>query len=182
MLTESLQNQQPHNRLSVAMIKMSEQGTNPKLFSLRPASDEDKELCYSIHRASMLDIVAQVFSWDEDDQRTRFAREWDPSELQIVVVDDTEVGVIAVVYRPDHILLSGIELVPAFQGRGIGTALIKGLQSVAAKRCLPLHLGVFVPNKRAKALYDSLGFKEIERSEIKIQMRWDSGGQDVSSS
>ncbi|KAK0645798.1 acyl-CoA N-acyltransferase [Cercophora newfieldiana] len=142
-------------------------------FILRPAVDEDRDACYTIHRVAMYDVVKATFGWDEEDQIARWNSEWDPSEFQIVVVDGRMIGSIDVVDRTNDILLSGIELEPAFQGRGIGSALIGKLQAKAAQRGVPLVLGVFEANPRARALYERLGFKEFHREGIKALMRWE---------
>lgn len=142
-------------------------------FILRPATNDDEEMCYKIHRAAMHDIVDQVFGWDEDFQRDMWAREWVASEFRIVVVDGKEVGDVDVVEEPDRIRLTGFELHPEYQGRGIGSGILRALQARATERGVPLYLGVFIPNVRAKALYDRMGFKEVGRSDIKIDMRWD---------
>jgi len=142
-------------------------------FSLRQATDADKEECYHIHCAAMHDVVDQVYGWDEDFQVAYFARNWDPQEIQVVTVEDRTVGSITLVVKPDLLHLTGFELDPAFQGRGIGTGILKRLQAEAAGRGVPLFVGVLVVNRRAKALYDRMGFEEVGRSEVKIEMRWE---------
>ena len=146
-------------------------------FSLRPATDDDQELCYKIHCSAMRDVVDRVFGWDEEDQRARFARGWSAPELQVIMVDGNAAGMLSVADRPNDIYLWDIELDPAFQGRGIGSAVIQGLQSSSAERGMPLLLEVFAVNDRAKALYARLGFREVGRHGPKIHMRWDSGAE-----
>ncbi|KAK5662102.1 hypothetical protein OQA88_8007 [Cercophora sp. LCS_1] len=149
---------------------------NPKStpdFTLRPATKDDEQMCYEIHRTAMHDVVDQVFGWDEDFQRAMWAREWVPEEFRIILIDGKDVGSIDVVEDAKSIRLTGFELRPEFQGLGIGTRILRILQSQAAGRGVPLLLGVFIVNSRAKALYERMGFEEIGRSEIKIDMRWD---------
>ncbi|KAK1749401.1 acyl-CoA N-acyltransferase [Echria macrotheca] len=181
-------------------------------FYLRPATNDDEDQCYHIHRASMRDVVAKVYGWDEDFQRAYFAREWDPQEIQVIMMTTTmgssgvderkveegrglvgenpgepnldeshqemegenhlTVGSITLVDKPDCLRLTGFEITPEFQGRGIGTEILRDLQARAAARRVPLYLSVFVVNEQAKALYDRMGFEEIGRSDIKIEMRW----------
>ena len=146
-------------------------------FSLRPAIDTDQEKCYQIHRATMQEVITQIWGWDESLQQSHFTREWDIQETQVVIADDSGgkeviIGSINLVDEPESLLLSGFELDPAYQGRGIGTEILKRLQTEAAVRRVSLFLGVFVVNTRAKRLYDRMGFEEVGRDEVKIKMRW----------
>jgi ribosomal protein S18 acetylase RimI-like enzyme len=77
-------------------------------------------------------------------------------------------------YRPGEIYLSRIELHPGYQGRGIGTSLIRALIDEAARKGQDLVLDVLTVNFRAQALYQRLGLKEVARhgpGNIKITMR-----------
>ncbi|KAK4448853.1 GNAT family N-acetyltransferase [Podospora aff. communis PSN243] len=140
---------------------------------IRPATDDDRDTLYKIHCQAMYDVVKQTWGWDEDFQVAYWKREWDPSEFRIIVIDGKVVGSMTVVDRPHEIRLAGFELEPDFQGRGIGSQLLKGLQEEAVRRGLPLALGVLLVNTRARALYERHGFIEYERSDIKAEMRWD---------
>jgi ribosomal protein S18 acetylase RimI-like enzyme len=65
-------------------------------------------------------------------------------------------------------------IAPEYQGRGIGTALLRDAQARARSRGVPVHLGTF-PQNRALALYQRLGFREIERSDRHVVLRWTDG-------
>ncbi|MCP9968847.1 GNAT family N-acetyltransferase [Actinomadura madurae] len=68
--------------------------------------------------------VTAVWGWDEEVQRGFHSRSFDPGRWQIVTADGADVGMLAVDHRPTEIYLGRIELLPAHQGRGIGTELI----------------------------------------------------------
>ncbi|KAK0622789.1 acyl-CoA N-acyltransferase [Immersiella caudata] len=152
---------------------MADSRSSQPNFVLRPATDDDRDALYKIHRAAMYEVVKQTWGWDEDFQVALWDRDWDASEFRIVVVDGKVVGSMTVVQRPHEVRLSGFELNPEFQGRGIGSELIVGLQKEAVERGVPLALGVLLVNTRARALYERHGFKEYDRSEIKAEMRWE---------
>jgi ribosomal protein S18 acetylase RimI-like enzyme len=65
--------------------------------------------------------------------------------------------VIGVERRVTEIFLSQIELLPAFQGQGIGSQLITDLMDEARQQNLPITLQVLKVNP-AQRLYQRLGF------------------------
>jgi ribosomal protein S18 acetylase RimI-like enzyme len=139
-------------------------------FTLRPATADDSEFCYSLNKATLGEYVAAIWGWDETDQRAYHANGFDPAGTRIIVVDGEDAGSLTVKRRAAEIYLGRIEILPGGQGRGIGTSLIRGLQAEG----LPVLLDVFVINVRARALYQRLGFREVARpAEHKISVRWD---------
>jgi hypothetical protein len=56
-------------------------------FVLRPATDDDRDTLYKIHRAAMYEVVKQTWGWDENFQVALWNRDWDASGLRIVMVD-----------------------------------------------------------------------------------------------
>lgn len=111
----------------------------------------------------MREYVEPIYGWDDEVQR-RYHREWfDPSRLSIIEDDEGKaVGVVDVGDAGDHLYLSRIEVLPEAQGRGLGSAVIRGL--LGQGRTVRLH--VFSNNARARRLYVRLGFiidREAER-------------------
>ena len=141
---------------------------------LRPATAEDSEFCFRVHRAAMGAYVAEVWGWDDEVQAGYHRRAFEPGRFQVITVDGADAGMLVVQRRPDEIYLGRIELDPPYQGRGVGGRLIGGLLREAAAAGLPLTLDVLVVNSRARALYQRLGFRELGRhgdNEVKIRMR-----------
>jgi len=76
--------------------------------------------------------------------------------------------------RPEEIYLSRIEIMPDYQGRGIGSRLVNALIDEAGRKGQDLVLEVLTVNHRAHALYQRLGLREVGRrgdGNIKIVMR-----------
>jgi ribosomal protein S18 acetylase RimI-like enzyme len=142
--------------------------------SLRPAAASDSEFCFQVHRAAMGGYVAAIWGWDEQVQRAFHDRAFDPGSWQIISADGQDAGMIDVGYRPGEIYLARIELLPGYQGRGIGTGLVRELIDEAARRGQDLTLDVLAVNQRARALYQRLGLREVSRhgeGGVKIAMR-----------
>ena len=142
--------------------------------ALRPARPADSEFCYRLHQAAMGEYVAALFGWDEQVQRGYQDRAFNPSRWQIITAGGTDVGMIDVERRAGEIFLGRIEILPAYQGRGIGTRLIGALIAEAHRQGQALVLEVFAVNRRARALYQRLGLRETAvhgEGNIKITMR-----------
>ncbi|MFC0529443.1 GNAT family N-acetyltransferase [Phytohabitans kaempferiae] len=138
---------------------------------LRAATAADSDFCYALHEAALGPYVTAVWGWDEAVQRGFHERGFDPSKIKIIMVNGREAGRLDVERRPDGIFLGLIELLPAYQGRGVGGRLVRDLIAEAAARGQPLSLEVLVVNVRAHALYTRLGFRETGRDEVKVRMR-----------
>lgn len=141
---------------------------------LRRAIPADSEFCYRLHKAAMGDYITAIWGWDERTQRDFHDRAFDPDSWQIITAGGSDIGMLAVDYRPDEIYLGRIEVDPDHQGRGIGCRLIRTLLDEARRKDQDLVLDVLVVNHRAKALYERLGLREVARhgdGNIKITMR-----------
>jgi ribosomal protein S18 acetylase RimI-like enzyme len=147
--------------------------------TLRPATSADKEYCFRLHKAAMGDYVTGIWGWDEQVQRDFHARAFDPRSWQIIRANGTDAGMLHVERRPDEIYLARIEIHPDYQGRGIGTRLIKVLMDEARQRDQAFALDVLANNHRAQALYQRLGLTEVARHgdrDQKVTMRLEPAG------
>ena len=79
---------------------------------------------------------------DEDWQLQRFREHFDPSIQQVICYGDEDVGFLEVLFQTDEIFLQNIEIIPAFQGCGIGSELLGLLLAKALKAKIPLKLQV----------------------------------------
>jgi len=142
--------------------------------SLRPATGADSEFCFQLHKAAMGDYITAIWGWDERRQREAHDRKFAAGRWQIITAAGADVGMLNVEYRPTEIYLSRIEIHPDYQGRGIGTRLIRALIDQASQRGQDLVLDVLTVNHRAEALYRRLGMTEVARhgdNNIRITMR-----------
>jgi len=141
--------------------------------ALRSATAADSEFCFQLHKAAMGEYVAAIWGWDEERQRSYHQRRFDPASWQIITADGADIGMLDVEYRPAEIYLSRIEVLPAYQGLGIGTGLITALIGEAGQRGQDLVLHVLVVNTRAHTLYQRLGMREVARDieNVRIMMR-----------
>jgi ribosomal protein S18 acetylase RimI-like enzyme len=141
-------------------------------WTLRPARPGDQEFLRSLHELSYREHVERVWGWDDGEQAGYFERRFQPERLQIVQASGEDVGVLSVEDRDDELFLADVEIHPRWQGRGIGSSIVRSLQDQARSAGKPLTLQVLHVNTRARALYERLGFGEVWRDEIRSRMRW----------
>lgn len=144
----------------------------PTNYKLRQATHNDHDFLYHLHIATIRDAVEATWGWDEEFQRRYFEEHWDPGPRQIIVVEGQDVGVVQVEMYQDEIFLALIEVAPEWQGKGIGSTVIRDVQAQAREAGLPLTLHVLKANPKARRLYERLGFVVVEEREERVVMRW----------
>jgi ribosomal protein S18 acetylase RimI-like enzyme len=140
-------------------------------WSLRPAEQADFDWAYELHEAALGEYVEKTWGWDEDAQQRMFADGFCREARQVIEVGGQAVGVLVVEERSDELHLGLIELLPAWQGRGLGTDILRCLLRRARETHLPLTLHVLRANPRAVALYERVGLRVVGSEPVRLLMR-----------
>lgn len=130
-------------------------------YTLRPATAADYNFLFALHRAAMRAAIETIWGWHEEWQQEYFREKFDPQRRQIIQVEGRDAGVLVVERRPDELYLGLIELLPEFQGHGVGTAILRALIDQARAEGLPLTLHVLRSNGQARRLYERLGLRVV---------------------
>jgi ribosomal protein S18 acetylase RimI-like enzyme len=140
-------------------------------WTFRPATADDRNFLLELNRLAFRASVEPTWGWDEDVQTAYFDARFDPARRQIVQVGGVDVGEVAIEERASEIYLGRIALLPAWQGRGVGTSIVRSLLERAAASGRAVILEVLHTNPRAAALYEKLGFTRIGENETHVFMR-----------
>ncbi|WDR35083.1 GNAT family N-acetyltransferase [Pseudomonas serboccidentalis] len=140
--------------------------------TVRPATDSDRTTLFNLHRAVFYDHIEKIWGWEENWQRSNFAAEFACTVTSVIEFNGQMVGYVQVLDKEDRIHVQNIAVSPKFQGKGIGTRILKELQLQASARHVPLQLGVFRTNALARKLYESLGFRQTGETTTHIEMAW----------
>jgi len=140
------------------------------MVKLRPATSDDIERLYEIHREALGPYVRETWGWDEKRQSAEFRGRGAGAGRQVIEEGGQIAGFMEVDEQSDRLLLRTIELAPEFRGRGIGTSLIQGLLARSWSTGRPVHLRVLKCNP-ARRLYERLGFKVVRETETHVLMR-----------
>jgi ribosomal protein S18 acetylase RimI-like enzyme len=153
------------------MSRPPDQGDSIVDFDLRPASERDRDFLFSVYCVNMRDVVEQTWGWDDAWQLTEFERRCKQYGVSVIDVDSRAVGGLWLEQRPDSLYIHELQIAPAWQGRGIGTAVIERVIALGAGCGLPIALSVVPANPRALSLYERLGFTVTQVEPPFIRLR-----------
>ncbi|MDY0050598.1 MAG: GNAT family N-acetyltransferase [Halothiobacillaceae bacterium] len=156
--------------------------------AIRRARPSDEPFLTSLYRESRDDLrlldaddefIDGLIDWQYECQRTGYG-EMFPNALYFVIeVQGSKAGRLVVDFGTNEVRVVDLCLISAARGRGVGRALLQGLQRAAAKVRAPLLLTVARGNPVARMLYVSLGFQSIEVSAGFERMGWFPGSPSV---
>ena len=141
-------------------------------WDLRSARASDRDFLYALNEATMRDYVERVWGWDDEAQAAFFDNRFQPDAWQVIQVGGQEIGVLILEEREGEIYLAEIQILPNWQGRGIGSAIVRSLMDSAVTAGKPVTLRVLHVNKRARALYERLGFRPIKQIDTHTYLTW----------
>ena len=149
--------------------------------SLRPISPADDAFLARVYASSRAQELA-LTDWSEqtkadfcrsqfDAQRAYYGENYPKASFQIIEREGWPVGRLYVDRWENEIRIVDITLLPEFRGSGIGTKLLQELKDEArrAGKALTIHVERF---NRALALYQRLGFRQIEDKGVYLLMEW----------
>jgi ribosomal protein S18 acetylase RimI-like enzyme len=105
-------------------------------------------------------------------RQAAYRAEYPDAEDWLVVVDGRPAGRLLLARRPDGHRVVDVVLLSQHRGRGVGTALIAGVQAVAAEARVGVDLAVEAGNERLARWYDRLGFDVVGRDDVLLRMAW----------
>lgn len=109
--------------------------------------------------------------WDPDRHAENFSRYGFDDTFQIIAVEEQDIGVLQVTEREALVWdLERILLLPGWQNRGLGQAVLEAVLADADAQGAEMHLTVFSFNP-ARRLYERLGFERVGGSDERILMR-----------
>ena len=142
--------------------------------SLRPATEDQLAFCEALTRGNLSEyLAARSTPWDPG----RYRASWQAFENQLILADDRTAGLLRLLADGRALEIRDLQVVPAWQGQGVGTWTIQQVKSLAARRGFGLiRLRVFAENP-ARALYARLGFVDEAVACGKVQMAFAMGHQ-----
>ena len=141
-----------------------------RALELRPADRDDEPFLFALYASTRAEELA-IVPWDDaqkdaflrmqfEAQRRHYATYYPAAAHDVVIVDGEPAGRLYVDRREDEIRIVDIALLPAYRGRGIGSALLTPIleEADAGGKTVSIHVE---HNNRARRLYERLGFVEV---------------------
>jgi GNAT superfamily N-acetyltransferase len=141
----------------------------PAQIAFRPASSRDFDYCAQLYFAGMEQIIRQL-NLDMDAQVSRFQKQWEPAQVQVITLDGRDVGWFESMTAEDALFLAQLFVDATVQRRGIGTEVMRRVIGEASRTGRAVELAVVKINP-ALRLYERLGFKVTHEDDRKFYMR-----------
>jgi ribosomal protein S18 acetylase RimI-like enzyme len=142
------------------------------MISQHPAAIADIDFARAVHHRAYRDVIERQYGpWDEATQDRLFDTAWSGAVHQIIFSDGVRCGYSCIENRDGHIYLRELVIDPDFQGRGIGSQIIRDVLESAIASGVPVRLQTHIVN-RAADLYRRMGFQETERTGSHLLMEW----------
>lgn len=138
-------------------------------YLLAGATEADSDFVFELKKIVLKEYVENTWQrWDEDFQQRFHKENYNAANTRIIKLNDKPVGTVDVNEGGRNIFISGLYILPDFQGRGIGSSILKGLMVRAQSEKKRLELEVLRVNTNAQRLYKRLGFVMVEKDEKKF--------------
>lgn len=139
----------------------------------RQANDNDFEWTFRIKENSTRELVEKIWGWEDTAQRNYHKEKFDPLKIKVIIYHQEEVGYISATEDDNTVFVENILIEKSFQGKQIGTQVLRDVISKASEHKKNVELQVFKINEEAKKLYHRLNFKIIGETELHYKMRYE---------
>ena len=144
-------------------------------YNMRPYIDNEyrdyKEFIYQVKKGAYKKYVEECWgNWDEEDQRRYFENfiKQVEKDAWIIQLNGVDIGFYNGMQLDDGSYeIGNICIIPEYQGRGLGTQVLKDIMALHKNQ--DLHIQYFKQNPVGK-LYESLGFVPSGETEFHYQM------------
>ena len=155
--------------------KLSNDNSNRSQYNMRPYIDNEyhdyKEFVYQTKKDAYKKYVEEIWGpWNEDDQRTYYENFINTyqNDAWIIQLNGQDIGFYnGATLEDGSYEIGNICIIPEFQGRGIGTQVLKDI--IELHKDQDLHIQFFKQNPVGK-LYERLGFIPSGETEFHYQM------------
>jgi ribosomal protein S18 acetylase RimI-like enzyme len=133
-------------------------------YELRAAKKKDLEFLFEVSTIAMLPVRRvnkPSFQPNLEEEFKEYAKKFIPEKIKVIQFKKTDVGRLRVVRTSDEIYIGGIQILPKYQNKGIGSAILEDLVKQSEKLKLPIKLEVAKVNKRGRKFYESFGFVTV---------------------
>jgi GNAT superfamily N-acetyltransferase len=139
------------------------------IWTLTRALPSDWDRAWAIQHDAFLDDVTRTYGGWTPAGIEKCKNAWAPHSTQMLHVDGDLAGWIRLEHRADCDWLDLLVVATGHQRKGVGTSVLRSLMSDADRRGVPLWLSVHRSND-ARQLYARLGFREMDRDELRVFM------------
>jgi GNAT superfamily N-acetyltransferase len=139
----------------------------PMKVSFAKAARSDAETLVQMRIEAMRESLQRIGRFDPQRARDRFMSSFDPTWCRFIVAGDVYVGFVQTKPCDDYLLLEHLYVVPAYQGSGIGSAVLESILADADSRSRSVKVGA-LRDSQANRFYQRHGFLKIDETDWDI--------------
>lgn len=146
----------------------------------RPATEDDDSFLFELFKAVRSPDFAYVpltpdqleglMRMQYAGQRQSYAAQFPDSDHEIVLIDGEPAGRIWIYRTATEHRLVDIALLPQYQNRGAGSALVKEALAASTQAGMPLCCSVSVRNHGSLRFHHRLGFRIVSQDEVYYEL------------
>ena len=143
-------------------------------YTLRITEQKDAEFLFHVKIEAMKDAtsILRTEPFDYEKEFAEYLSKFEPEKIQVIQFEGNDIGRLRIVRSPESIYIGGVQILPDFQSKGIGSAIFTDLINESESTGIPVTLEVHRVNKRAISFYEKLGFQETGNTEKQILMKY----------
>ncbi len=126
---------------------------------------------YDTFKRTMQGFIEGTWGWDELMQSHSFEDHLPANTFVIAAIAQVDIGALNVREKADHLWLEMVLVLPEYQSKGYGRALIEHAQALAIKAQKPLRLSVLKLNP-AQEFYRKMGFENCGSDQWSQKLQW----------
>ena len=139
--------------------------------SFADAQESDFETLLALKDTVQRPHLERIGRYSPERSRARFREGFVPGQTRLIRVDGRFAGCISVRAGGHDTEVENFYLAPEYQGRGVGSAVMRLVMAEAQGRGHAMRVTV-VNESAANAFYQRLGFVETDRDAIDIRYTW----------
>lgn len=145
------------------------------MYTLRMANKDDLHFLFEVSTKAMLGVrklLKPNLELNLEKEFKVYFKKFVPEKIQVIQLNGIDVGRLRVVRSSDEIYIGGIQILPEFQHKGIGSAVFTDLVKEANQLKIPIMLEVSKVNEVAKKFYVKLGFVKVNEKDSNWIMKY----------
>ncbi len=138
-------------------------------YNLRKAKDKDQKFLFKVSSLAMESVSTitnpkKSLNLDNDIEFKKYKKKFNINQIKIIQCEGKDIGRLRVVRSKEFIYIGGLQILPKFQGRGIGKAVMGDLIIESKQIKVPIKLEVHHVNNKAISFYTKMGFQVIDEN------------------
>lgn len=142
------------------------------MYNLRKAEETDIDFMLELKRVTLKVYIDQIWGWEEEYQKNDTLECFNSGNTKIISVNEMSIGIVETNTVENTFHIVELEILPEYQGKGIGSAIISEIIETEKSKCREIEIGCFKINMSAIKLYKRMGFRIYNETDTHYLMKF----------